>query len=117
MSFKVAITTSDGKLINQHFGRCSEFSIVEVDPDTGHWKFIEKRETEQTCNNFSHSEEQIDEVAKMLSDCLYLLTYRIGTYPCFVLKSYGVTCLEASELITNSLERLYKYHKINHKAV
>jgi hypothetical protein len=78
MSFKVAITTSNGKLINQHFGHCSEFTIVEVDENTGNWEFAEKRNVEQTCQEFFHDEDHIDEVAKMLSDCLYLLTYRIG---------------------------------------
>jgi predicted Fe-Mo cluster-binding NifX family protein len=114
MKFNVAITTSDGKLINQHFGHCSEFSIVEVDAGSGEWKFVEKRKTTPTCQEFSHNPEHVMEVAKMLSDCLYLLTLRIGAYPSAILQNYGITCLEAPELISESLERLCSYYKINH---
>jgi Uncharacterized conserved protein len=113
MKFKVAITTSDGKVINQHFGRCPEFTIAEVDGNTGEWSFVEKRPVEPVCRDFSHDDEHIDRVAALLSDCPYLLTCRIGTYPSGVLQSYGITCLEAPEAVSDALERLYRYHKIS----
>ena len=30
MSYKLAIATSDGKFVNQHFGRANQFLIVEL---------------------------------------------------------------------------------------
>lgn len=40
---KVAVVSSDGKVINQHFGKASRFLIFEVNCDE--IRFIEVRET------------------------------------------------------------------------
>lgn len=40
MSFKVAVASSDGKYINQHFGWAQQFLIFEID-DNGEYKFLE----------------------------------------------------------------------------
>ncbi len=93
MGTRVAITSSDGDVIDQHFGHCSEFRIAEIGSN-GEWKITEIRRTERTCNNFSHSETHVQEVAKLLSDCRYLLTYRIGSYPYSLFRSRGIDCLE-----------------------
>ena len=93
METKVAITSSDGAVIDQHFGHCSEFRIAEIE-SSGQWKIAEVRKTERTCNNFSHSEAHVQEVVKLLSDCRYLLTYRIGFYPYSLFRSRGIDCLE-----------------------
>ena len=40
MSFKVAVASSDGKYVNQHFGMAQQFLIFEID-DEGNYKFLE----------------------------------------------------------------------------
>lgn len=108
MKFKVAVTSSDGKLLDQHFGHCSDFRIAEVDSGSGEWKFVENRKTEQTCHNFSHQEKHVKEVVELLSDCRYLLTYRIGSYPCSLFLSRGIECLETSTEEPAPLEQAFR---------
>ena len=31
MSFKIAVSSSDGKVVNRHFGRTEKFLIFEID--------------------------------------------------------------------------------------
>lgn len=113
MSILVAITSSDGKAVDQHFGHCSAFRIAEID-GAGTWKITEVRETEQTCHAFSHDEAQVQEVVELLSDCRYLLTYRIGIYPYSLFRSRGIECLEtpAEEPVSidSAMERLIRRH-------
>ena len=45
MAYKVAVTSSDGKFINQHFGRAQQFLIFEID-DEGDYKFLELRKND-----------------------------------------------------------------------
>lgn len=117
MKIKVAVTSSDGKVIDQHFGRCSNFTIAELDGDFGEWRILESRSAEQTCHDFAHQEEHVKEVVKLLSDCSYLLTYRIGIYPYSLFRSWGITCFETSteepETIHTALENLQKYLAIH----
>lgn len=112
MSVRVAITSSDGKVIDQHFGQCSEFRIAEVD-GTGTWRITESRRTEQTCHGFSHDEAHVREVVELLADCRYLLTYRIGSYPYSLFRSRGIDCVETPTeepaSIDWTLERLRAY--------
>nr|WP_279383518.1 NifB/NifX family molybdenum-iron cluster-binding protein [Methanobacterium formicicum] len=55
MSIKVAVASSDGKYINQHFGMASQFLIFQLD-DNGTHKFLELRENKPACSTEGHSE-------------------------------------------------------------
>ena len=94
MKLKAVVTSSDGKTVDLHFGRCSDFRIIEVDGATGEWRVTEERKTEQTCHHFAHQEEHVKEVVSLLSDCSFLLTYRIGIYPYSLFRSRGILCME-----------------------
>ena len=44
MAYKIAFASSDGKVVNQHFGRTKQFLIVEIDGKD--YKYIETRVNE-----------------------------------------------------------------------
>lgn len=92
MKTRVAITSSDRKVIDLHFGRCSAFLIADI--SDGGWKITETRKTQAACRSFSHDEAHVAEIVELLSDCRYLLTYRIGFYPYSLFRSRGIECLE-----------------------
>ena len=92
MKIRVAITSSDGKVIDLHFGRCPAFLIADI--LDGGWKITEVRNTEAACRAFSHDETHVAEIVRLLADCRYLLTYRIGFYPYSLFRGRGVECLE-----------------------
>lgn len=113
MKIRVAVTSSDGRVVDQHFGHCGDFRILEIDSASGAWNLVERRSAEPTCDHFSHQQDHVRQVAELLTDCGYLLTYRIGPYPYRLLNRLGVVCLETPEekpvSIDGAMERLAAY--------
>ena len=70
---KIAFTTTDGTMIDQHFGQCESFQIWEVGPDQA--AFLESVTTEA---HGSDEEDRIAARAKILSDCAIVYTMQIG---------------------------------------
>lgn len=70
---KIAFTTTDGSMIDQHFGQCESFQIWEVGPDQA--SFLESVTTEA---HGSDEEDRIAARAKILSDCAIVYTMQIG---------------------------------------
>jgi nitrogen fixation protein NifX len=70
---KIAFTTTDGTLIDQHFGQCESFQIWEVGPDQA--SFLESVTTEA---HGSDEEDRITARAKILSDCAIVYTMQVG---------------------------------------
>ncbi len=70
---KIAFTTSDGSMIDQHFGQCENFQIWEIGPDQA--GFIE---TVTTDPHGSDEEDRIAARARILADCAIVYTMQIG---------------------------------------
>lgn len=70
---KIAFTTTDGTMIDQHFGQCESFQIWKVDPDQA--SFFESVTTEA---HGSDEEDRIAARAKILADCAIVYTMQIG---------------------------------------
>lgn len=70
---KIAFTTSDGSMIDQHFGQCESFQIWEIGPDQA--GFIE---TVTTDPHGSDEEDRIAARARVLADCAIVYTMQIG---------------------------------------
>ncbi len=70
---KIAFTTTDGSMIDQHFGQCEKFQIWDVEPE--HAGFLETASAEPTGND---EEDRISARAKILSECAIVYTMQIG---------------------------------------
>lgn len=70
---KVAFTTSDGTMIDQHFGQCEVFQIWDVGPYQA--AFVESVTTEA---HGSDEEDRIAARARLLADCAIVYTMQIG---------------------------------------
>jgi predicted Fe-Mo cluster-binding NifX family protein len=77
---RIAVTSSDGKFIDIHFGKCRAFRIFELNKKTKEFKEIEIRETERLCREGGHTEETLKKHCILLKDCKYVLTARIGVW-------------------------------------
>ena len=66
---KIAFTTSDGTMIDQHFGQCESFQIWEIGPEQA--SFIESVTTEA---HGSDEEDRIAARAKILAECSIVYT-------------------------------------------
>lgn len=92
---RVAAASTDGKVINQHFGHAESFYIFDIDINNISFEYIENREIEPCCNNYSHSEQAFENVASKLSDCKAILVSQIGDGAVSFLESKGFEVFEA----------------------
>lgn len=77
-NYLIAVASSDGIVVNNHFGRAGSFYIYEVNDDES-IDFFEKREVTPICDGGNHSEERLKENLLIFQDCRYLLVSRIGS--------------------------------------
>lgn len=112
MTYKIAIASSDGKVVNQHFGHCRQFLIFEND-DTGKWKFIEKRDTHPACKAGEHSEASMQYVVTLLKDCKAVAAAQIGLGAVQVLTLAKIRAFCAIGLIEKVLEKVSDTLNIN----
>src|SRR3990167_6812578 len=77
---KVAVASSDGRIINQHFGHAERFLIYEVDGDQ--INFVEERKVEKYCSSdegHRYDRDRFEMFFDAIKDCSILLVTRIGT--------------------------------------
>jgi predicted Fe-Mo cluster-binding NifX family protein len=128
MPYKIALTSSDEETVDRHFGQTDKFQILEVHEDTGAWNFLELRkldpEKETSCQaegagcgqgtgcgaGHGHLAARLDSVIKIIFDCKYLLTLKIGPKPHEVLKRAGITALESPADLSLAISKLNSYH-------
>lgn len=70
---KVAFTTSNGEMIDQHFGQCRSFHIWEIDADTASFLKVVNPDALG-----SDEEERISSRVGTLVDCAIVYTMQIG---------------------------------------
>jgi len=135
MPYKIAVTSTDGQAVNEHFGRAGQFYIYEVD-DGGGYSLTELRSVQpqsevhggrrqggcagerpdEIRGGCSHDEAGIKPLIGALSGCRYVLTAQIGKRPQMLLKRAGITALESPQDLSEAVGKLHKYHiKINRR--
>lgn len=102
MSYKVAIATSDGKFVNQHFGKAKQFAIYEVEDKK--FNLLEVRENNPACGDNGHQENAMYDSINLLLDCKIVLISMIGVGPDQVLFDKGILSYETSDSIEDALE-------------
>ncbi|CEA14381.1 MAG: NifB/NifX family molybdenum-iron cluster-binding protein [Methanobacterium formicicum] len=110
MSIKVAVASSDGKYINQHFGMASQFLIFQLD-DNGTHKFLELRENKPACSTEGHSELSMEKSVKLISDCQAVLAGQIGPGAIDILLKNNIDPYIAPTFIEDALEQLTEIRK------
>lgn len=102
ISYKVAVASSDGKYVNQHFGKAEKFLIIEIkDDDT--YEYLELRECPPRCGA---SEEIKRKSIELISDCKALLVTRIGPSAAQKLSDGGIEPLIMPMMIEDALKEL-----------
>jgi predicted Fe-Mo cluster-binding NifX family protein len=104
MSYKIAFASSDGKVVNQHFGRTRQFLIVEIDGKD--YKYVETRVNEPACQDFQHTEEAMDKAIELISDCKAVFVARIGQGALARVEGKGIKGIEAPYFIEDILEKV-----------
>jgi predicted Fe-Mo cluster-binding NifX family protein len=109
MAWRIAVTSADGVLINQHFGRARWFFIRDLQ-DGGGSLPVERREIAEVCGGGDHGESVWPEVMEALRDCKALITAKIGPGPRKRLELAGISVYEEPARIDDALKMLAAYY-------
>lgn len=109
--YQIAVATSDGIVVNQHFGRTDQFIIYGVDHDSA-VDFLEERKVIPICQAGNHDDARMKECAQKLSDCKYVLVSRIGQGASNVLEQEGIIPIELPGFIKESIQKIISYDKV-----
>lgn len=101
---RVAVASSDGKVVNTHFGRAEQFLIFDV--TSADYSFIELRKSEPICTGGEHSNNALDDRLKLLKDCEIVLASMIGYSVIASLIAKGITPLQVTGLVDDVLKKL-----------
>jgi predicted Fe-Mo cluster-binding NifX family protein len=118
MSWRAAVTSADGVLVNIHFGHANRFYIFDVERD-GTAKLAEQRPVRPWCtseNQHKDGEEGSSGIADKLQDCAAVLTARIGPPARKKLELAGLTVFEKPAPIEDALKELAAYYTKNSPA-
>ncbi len=107
MKFRIAIASTDGIVINQHFGHAERFHIVELDTEENIFYFLESRNVPRVCQGHEHQEQSFETVLKILHDIQVILVAKIGQGASAWLESRGMTVYEAPFLIEPVLQKIF----------
>jgi predicted Fe-Mo cluster-binding NifX family protein len=77
MEIRIAVASSDGVTVNQHFGRARNFRVYRL-VDNG-FEFIEERATDPACSGQQHSDSALEQMTATIADCQGVVASQIGS--------------------------------------
>jgi nitrogenase cofactor biosynthesis protein NifB len=108
-SFTAAVASTDGILVNQHFGHAVQFGIYRY--EHGNVRFLENRTVKKYCGGVlecDDEEELLSEIIRTVEDCEIVLTQRIGYFPQKVLESRGSKVITTYGRIDEEIKKAAK---------
>ncbi|MGA2151015.1 MAG: NifB/NifX family molybdenum-iron cluster-binding protein [Geobacteraceae bacterium] len=104
MEVQVAMASSDGVYVNEHFGRARTFMIYRF--TAGEWEHIENRENRPSCAGHEHSDDLLEQTAGLISDCWGVVIAQIGPTAFDLLISRRVLPFVLGGTVVEALETL-----------
>jgi hypothetical protein len=126
MAFNVAVATTNGKDINQHFGKAEQLHIYTVELD-GSYQLLEVRTIATTsdepiqpsgCGNGCgggcggggcHPSGYVLEILEVIKDCKYVLASRVGNSVEKGLRVYDITAFSVELPIDDAIQKIVTY--------
>lgn len=109
--YRIGVATTDGIVVNQHFGRADQFLIYEED-ENKQYRQVESRRFTPICNGGEHDDGNLTETVKKLADLDILLVSRVGFRAQQVLEQNGLTVFEMPGIIQESIAKALNYIEI-----
>jgi nitrogen fixation protein NifX len=111
---KVAFATTDGRTVNEHFGRAGQFAVYEVTREGYSFletrKFAEGRDTaiKESREMGPEHESRVEAKVGRLEDCRLIYMEQIGGPSAARLSRKGIMPLKVQDILTieDNLERL-----------
>lgn len=111
MKYRMGIASSDGIVVNQHFGRAARFLIMDVN-EHGESHLVEDRHVVPVCMGGIHDDQRLEDMTERLSDCQYLLVSRIGRGAENALERKHIGVFEVPGMIEDSIKKVLVYIEI-----
>jgi nitrogen fixation protein NifX len=108
MAYKIAVASSDGKVINQHFGRATQFLIFEVDGED--FQFQRRLNVTPFCDNGEHDDNKLQNATEALFGCRAVLTSQIGKGAEQILARNGIESFAIGDFIEDAIKKLARYY-------
>lgn len=103
--YRIAVATSDGVTVNEHFGKAKFFRVYELDGSG--YRYAETRDAVEACQHRrTHSETDFDRVISLLSDCQALFVQKIGEGAAAYLISRNVRVFEVNSSVDLLLKKV-----------
>ena len=115
---RIAVASSDGKLIDQHFVTTKFFWIYELRAD--YWELVEARENEHGacgCSTGGCGPETFATQLSLLHDCDLVVANRIGGEATLSLLDAGIRGHLSSSTVTETLQQLKTSPKLKHRLI
>ena len=109
--YRVAIASTDGESVNQHYGKATKFYIYSIDDEVG-YDLVEERLVEPVCQDGSHEISKMEESALRFNDCRYIVVSRLGAPASAAPTAAGITAMELPGTIDDAILRVWKYNRI-----
>ena len=109
--YKVAIASTDGETVNQHYGKAEKFYIYSIDDEVG-YDLVEERLVEPVCMDGAHEISKMKESVLRFTDCRYIVVSRLGTAASSALAAAGITAMELPGSIDDAILNVWKYNQI-----
>jgi predicted Fe-Mo cluster-binding NifX family protein len=109
---KVAVASSDGKMVNQHFGHAKQFLIFELSQES--FDFLELRDNVPTCNQGRHESAALDRATELIGDCKYVIASQIGQGAAKALLDRGIRAHVDADFIESALAKLLSSGKLKY---
>ena len=113
MKIRVAVGSSDGKYINQHFGHAQKFLIFDI--EAINYEYIETRSNLPSCNEGDHTSGSLESTLNILKDVDIVLVSQIGPGASQYLLDNGIKPFIMPGFIDEELTKLAK--NLTHKEV
>ena len=104
MKKKVAVASTDGKVINSHFGRAVQFLIFEMNEEG--FTLEEVRDNTPGCSSLKDATGSMEDTIDLIKDCDYVLVARIGQGMVNRLQEVGVEAITNPNIIEDGLREL-----------
>jgi len=106
MGYRIAIASSDGQAVDQHFAKAENFLIYEI--TEGNVAFLEDRLVNTSLTEVSHSDARIEEITDLLADCKAIFVLKIGDRAIRYLYSNGIKSFAVDFSLNHILTMLLK---------
>ncbi|SHH54606.1 Predicted Fe-Mo cluster-binding protein, NifX family [Sporobacter termitidis DSM 10068] len=107
-NWRVATASTDGTVVDEHFGRAEDFYIYDIGPD-GAYSLLEKRSVHPSGEGLGHTEDAMLEKITALRDCCAILVVQIGPGARRSLELNRIAVFEAPGDVGAALRALAKY--------